>query len=497
MRSSFLSKLRRLSSDKSGNVTIIFGLALVPALLMVGGAIDYARAGKTRAQLSAIADAAALAAATPNMRAQLYAATTQGALTQASTSAQTAASNMFAAQAATVGGVTYDPSKLTVTVTDALNASGVNTRTATVTYNAKVNTLLGALDWANQTNFTVTATANVQVTTNSVQPNIDFYILADNSPSMELPSTAAGVTTMQNNTGCALACHENNVSDTEYTTHYPGWGSIDSYQYAQNAGITLRIDSVRQAVKDLAQSISTAATANNAAYRMAVYGFNGTVSKIHALSPATSANVTAIKNDVANLTPPLMDSNNNLPNGGVYTYPTSATTYATVTTSSTLNNSDAMTNFDLAMNSMNTIIPTGGTGAAGATPRQVLVLITDGVDDATLFNSTACTVSTQTAISNSYGSFTRCMQPVDTTVCTALKNTGVLIAVLYVKYYPEQNDTFYTTYIAPNLAQVPINLQKCASGQDLFFQVDNDGNFSSALFNTFTAAVAAVPRLTH
>ena len=31
----------------------------------------------------------------------------------------------------------------------------------------------------------------------SVPPNIDFYLLLDNSPSMSLPATSAGVTAMQ------------------------------------------------------------------------------------------------------------------------------------------------------------------------------------------------------------------------------------------------------------------------------------------------------------
>ena len=50
---------------------------------------------------------------------------------------------------------------------------------------------------------------------------------------MEIPATTAGITAMVNNTGCALACHENDYTDSEYTVHYPGWGTIDSYTYAE------------------------------------------------------------------------------------------------------------------------------------------------------------------------------------------------------------------------------------------------------------------------
>ena len=49
----------------------------------------------------------------------------------------------------------------------------------------------------------------------SVPPNINFYLLLDNSPSMSLPATPAGITQMQTLTpkqdsgaGCAFACHQ-------------------------------------------------------------------------------------------------------------------------------------------------------------------------------------------------------------------------------------------------------------------------------------------------
>ena len=291
---------------------------------------------------------------------------------------------------------------------------------------------------------------------------------------------------------------KNNLTDSEYTSTYAGWGSVDSYTYAENAGITLRIDSVRKAVQDLAGSITTTMTQNNASYQMAVYGFNDHISQIHALSPATNTYTTIIKNDVANLTPPLMNSNNYLPSGATYTYPSNATAYSTVTLTSVLDNRDTMTNFDLVLNSINTIIPNPGTGTSqsGDTPQKVLVLVTDGVDDATLYNSSYCNVSSSLSVSNSYGSFTRCIQPVDTSFCQAIKNRGIRIAVLYVEYYPLPNDTFYTSHVAPILSQIATNLQTCASGPNLFFQINTDGDFSAALLQTFLSAVATAPHLT-
>jgi Flp pilus assembly protein TadG len=52
---------RRFSRDRRGNVAILFGLALIPIILIVGVAVDYGRAMTVRGTMSDAADAAALA----------------------------------------------------------------------------------------------------------------------------------------------------------------------------------------------------------------------------------------------------------------------------------------------------------------------------------------------------------------------------------------------------------------------------------------------------
>ncbi len=54
---------RFFRSDRSGSVAIMFALALVPLLGLMGAAVDYSRATASRADLQAAADAAALAGA--------------------------------------------------------------------------------------------------------------------------------------------------------------------------------------------------------------------------------------------------------------------------------------------------------------------------------------------------------------------------------------------------------------------------------------------------
>ena len=59
-----LSKhLRRFSTDQAGNVTIIFGLALIPIIGFVGASVDYSRANSARAAMQSAVDATALALA--------------------------------------------------------------------------------------------------------------------------------------------------------------------------------------------------------------------------------------------------------------------------------------------------------------------------------------------------------------------------------------------------------------------------------------------------
>ncbi len=58
-----LDTFRRLLSDRRGNVSILFGLSLLPMLGAAGAAVDYSRSSSAKSSLTAAADAAALAGA--------------------------------------------------------------------------------------------------------------------------------------------------------------------------------------------------------------------------------------------------------------------------------------------------------------------------------------------------------------------------------------------------------------------------------------------------
>ena len=522
----------RFVNDQRGNMSIIFALSALTMLLMGGTAIDYARDSMIRDRMSAAADAAALAGTAPAL------------LSQSSSVAQAAATSMFAAQTAMVKGVTYTATNLKVTVTDSVGANGA-TRQVAVSYPVSVQNFFGTIEHNPQANFTVTSTASV-----STAPNINFYLLLDASPSMEIPATTAGITAMVNNTGCALACHENDYTDSEYTVHYPGWGTIDSYTYAENNGITLRIDNVRAAAQGLVQTANTmmdeynaTAPANNQlSYCMSGHIFGDGATQLFAAPPAPTSprvncgtnprtpslnlwlasdgNVSGLQSYFSAIAPPLMADNSYLPVGGSYTYPTgtgagSYTTVASIPQSATavykttgsgrsavnyygLYNNDTGTNFAYALNTLNTLMPTpgGGTNNAGDAPQGVLLIVTDGVDDVGLYNSSSCNTSEQWGFSNNYGNFTRCEQPVNTALCSTIKARGIRIAVLYTVYYPLTSNSWYTSTVAPFISQVESNLQNCASSTNLFAAVSTDGDITAALQQLFINAVNTAPHLT-
>ena len=169
--------LARLLRNRRGNVSMMYAL-VAPVLVFGGGAaIDYGRAAQIHTKLNAAADAAALAALTPAM------------LQQSTTVAQDAAVNMFNGLTENIPGLTANATQVTVSVTVGATAL---TRNVEVSYSSSVNTIFAQVLHVNALQVAGVSEASAQA-----PPNIDFYVLLDNSPSMALPATAAGITQME------------------------------------------------------------------------------------------------------------------------------------------------------------------------------------------------------------------------------------------------------------------------------------------------------------
>jgi len=438
------SHIDRFLRDGSGNIAVTFALAMVPAVFLCGMTLDYASAIYKQERLNSAADSAALAAVSPSLT------------TQTTTQAATVATNVFSAQASAISGVTYSAPNVTVT------QSGL-TRTATVTYTATSTNIfpnvLGQAAWP----LSGTATASA-----SSAPNIDIYMMLDNSPSMALAATTAGVNTMLANTrqqeggaGCAFACHQSNPNSTDTPGNPAGW---DNYKLAQSLNVVTRIQNMATATKSLTSTAASLATQYNSTYRMGVYTFASSdlgtpLTTVQSLTTnLTLAGTSAAAVDVLEV-------------------------YSQNKLTSSLYNFDSDTDFGSATSAVNSIMATPGTGGAGSSPQAILFIVTDGVESK---QSSTCS---QTVL-NHHG-ITRCVQPFDTSQCTTIKNRGIKIAVLYTQYLPLPTDNFYQNYVARFQNNIGPNLQSCASS-GLYFAVSTDDDITAAMTSLFKTAVQAV-----
>jgi Flp pilus assembly protein TadG len=453
--------MRRFIHDRRGSTALIFALSLVPMVFLAGVGLDFSAATQKRIVLNEAADAAALSMVTPSAMQN-----------ETCSQAQTNAQNIFLGEAqAYVAAHGSVLNYSTPTITGCVD--GATTRTVTVSYTgSSVNAfpnVLGHAAWQIAGSSTATA---------SVAPNINFYLLLDNSPSMDIAATTAGINTMVANTqqqgGCALACHETNPTASDVAGNPNG---EDNYTLAQNLGVVTRIENMASATSSLMTTASQMMSANNSScpngpgcYQMGIFTFNvqgstnnqcssTSIQAIYAPGCAPSSNLSAAQSAASGINVLEVCSNNLL--------------------TCSDNNNDTDTDFETAMNSINQIMPDPGTGTSASTPQEVLFLVTDGVDDE--INSTSCSQVLD-------GS--RCQQPFNTSWCTTVKNRGIRIAVLYTEYLPLPTNSWYNDWVAPFQSEIGTNMQSCAS-PGLFFQVTTDGDITAAMVALFQLSISS------
>ena len=106
--------------------------------------------------------------------------------------------------------------------------------------------------------------------------------------------------------------------------------------------------------------------------------------------------------------------------------------------------------------------------------------MSDGVADE--YNTSSCS---QKTVSGG-----RCQEPINTALCTTLKNRGVLIAVLYTTYLPLPTNSWYNQYIKPFVGNIGPSMQSCAS-PGLYFEVSPTQGISEAMAALFQKAVTS------
>jgi Flp pilus assembly protein TadG len=491
--------LTRLLRSRGGNVSMMYAL-VAPALVFgAGAAIDYGRAAQIHTKLNAAADAAALAALTPAM------------LQQSAATAQAAAVSMFDGLTDGLSGLTPGATQVTVTIT---TGSTALVRNVAVSYSTSVNTIFAQVLGVSTLPVQGFSDASAQV-----PPNIDFYVLLDNSPSMSLPATQAGITQMENLTkkqitgGCAFACHQastNASSDTEGNACTDGTtpslnapppsttaGSnycatkhgtqIDNYQLARNNNITLRLDELNSGVSTLLQAASTTAQSTQFStppnYRFSIYSMDSLWSiGLTQLMPLTANYISNWTTASSNFGVMEMYSNNN------------DCANSSCSSGTTTPGGDVATNYDNALGdlSQTSYIPNPGNGTnqSGDKPQEVLFFVTDGVEDEKSGSDRLEQTINDLAGDPSAAPYGNAP---GTNWCTAIKNRGIKIAILYTDYLAVPANGWYVTHIAPFQSDIASALQACAS-PGLFYDAGLD---STNLGQDMAALFAAVTQSGH
>jgi len=318
-------------------------------------------------------------------------------------------------------------------------------------------------------------------------PNIDFYLLLDNSPSMSLPATQAGIIKMQSLTmaqesgGCAFACHQASTGNGD-TIGNPGangqapsnqgycaksqGAQIDNYTLARNSNITLRLDELTNAVSALMQTASTNSSSpiysTPPAYRFAVNSMNSTWQiGFNAIMSLTSGYSTSWNSYASKFGVLEYFSNDN------------GCVNAACTNGSGVN--DVATNFDDGMSKANAQMPTPGNGsnAVGDKPQEVLFFVTDGVEDESI-GGARLLQALNTGVAHNY--------------CHDIKARGVKIAILNTEYLPVPVNGFYVQNVEPFIPKVGPALQACAS-PGLYAVAAIGSDLGQALSSLFQAVV--------
>jgi Flp pilus assembly protein TadG len=492
--------LSRFRHDDKGNLAVIFAIAAVPVITAIGCATDYSLATRVKAKLQSAADAASVASI--SQKSPGYVAATQMTSNGSVAAGVTDANNIFNGNASSYSG--YSNLALTSTVTKTSSSL-----VSSVQFSAQVPvTFLSLLGYQY---LTVSGSSS---SSSSLPLYLDFYLMLDVSGSMGLPSTNAEQTRLaainpDNHvnypTGCTLACHFSPAnscpnSSQKYPTNNMCLGypvsrvSYSGYQQllSQNSNhlpaamisglpsslytslppvsscstdgtdacIQLRADAVGYAVNQLFITANATEKITNQ-FRIGLYPF---IQNLYAYFPLTatingSASSPGTINYAAANLASLLDTNANssLGSGG--------------------------THFENAFPTLSSLITTVGDGSATNKTLPYVFLVTDGAEDP----------QTKGVPGGGWSGSNHATTLSPSSLCTPLKNRGIIISVLYIPYQPIQNpNTSFANnedgYANANIANIPASLQSCAS-PGFFYTANTPADITTALNAMFNHAV--------
>jgi len=408
------SLLSRFMRDRGGNFVILFALALVPMLGLMGLAIDYSLALRTKTALDASTDSALLAATTEAEQIiQTYSSPNYDATPLAIAAGQKVGQNVFTADAAMLH--TASPPTLTLNLQ---RPDGGQTITASAYYNAKSPTFFGKMFGTTALN--TNGIANSSLT---LPKYLNFYVAVDISQSMGIASTQDYMNQLASFTpnNCVFGCHVKQ-----------GYAQSNE-QVAQFHHIPLRINVLKDSIQNMVDQADAINSRTNSSgrkliqtglYTLQAYIQNDGTQNLTTLQTLTSDHG-ALTSAASNL-----DLGNNDSSGvGDSNFSSSLTQLASLPEMSA-----------------------SGDGSGQNNPKSFLFIMTDGVDDV----AGHC----QTPSGRDWG---HCTYPIDPGLCQAFKDKGITVGVIYTTYIPFPNEPAYRDLVQAIQPSLAPNLSKCAT----------------------------------
>ena len=303
------------------------------------------------------------------------------------------------------------------------------TRSARISYSLQVPTTLTAV-----VGIQSMQAQGVAVASQTRAPYLDVYLVLDNSPSMGLGATTRDINLMTARLGCAFACHEGTRDDM--------------YVQAKKIGALTRIESLRMATQQLiAVAGQTVAGPNQ--LRMAAYSFGLATNR-----PGLTQIFGLTSNlDLARARTNAFDLMLNV-------------------------SPDLGSPIQKILRAANQVIPSAGDGFRPDAPQKVLFFVSDGVADER--GAESCWQSLHDS--------GRCEQPVDPSICDAMKARGIKIAALYTTYLPLPGNEAYDTRIRPFQNLIGPRMQACAS-PGLYAEVNPSQSLTDTMVELFKQSV--------
>lgn len=431
MRSSLARRLSTFRDDRSGNVAVFAGLALLVLCGSTGAAIDYANAVRYRSKLQAAADEAALAA---SRSASAYISDNGWSTANAD---KASAAGLAAAKAAFDANMDSNGLVAAATSNPTMSIPSAQSITANVTAAATVPTSLMQVLGFKTIDINADASAVAALPVKYYQ----FLFLIDISGSMAIGGTSAEIAKMQSSKTfnyCGFACHDPNLYHSD---------KKDYRALAKSNGIKLKIDYVNDAVATFLNTLNTALTKASAQSSTSIYTYATTVTTLvsattnmsTAISKAATVDIEAVGQASTNW---------------------------------------GYTKSSEALTTLKGKIANVGDGSTAKKRKTYVVFISDGLQDTAKSGAT-------------YGRTTDVNY---SAACTAIKNvSGELTLITVEPTYPVvPNDAQYNEIVKPYAAQLGPTMKGCASSATWAFQAEDGPGIVSAMNNAVTQITSTI-----